>query len=88
MAQKDDYASIAAKDCLKIQPKEQVLLFADGQKLQFAEDLAGAVKSAGGVPSVFYISAFIKPVEEVTVPQAISLVSADVVIYVLEAEES
>jgi hypothetical protein len=84
MARKDDYASIAAKDCLKIQPKEQVLIFADGQKLQFAEDMAGAAKSAGGVPTIFYIPASIRPVEEVTVPQAISLVSADVVIYVLE----
>ncbi len=88
MARKDDYASIAAKDCLKIQPKEQVLIFADGQKLQFAEDMAGAAKSAGGVPTIFYIPASIRPVEEVTVPQAISLVSTDVVIYILETGES
>ena len=88
MAQRYDYASIAAKDCLKIQPKEQVLIFADSKKLQFAEDLAGSVKSAGGIPSVFYIPASVRPVEDITDPQAVSLVLADVVIYVLETEES
>ena len=81
-----DYASIMASKCLKIQPGENVVIFTDENKLEFAEEISRAVKKLGGEVTAFYIPTAIRPVERITEPQAQALVSADAVIYVLETE--
>ncbi len=78
------YASIVVTSCLRIRPGEDVLLFADRYKLQFAEDLSSAVKDAGGAISVVYVPDSIRPVEKITDLHAVSLAAADAVIYILQ----
>lgn len=79
-----DYASVAISDCLKVRPSEDVLIFTDRHKLQFAEDMARSARDAGGAVSVVYIPDSIRPVEKITNLHAISLAAADVVIYILK----
>lgn len=85
-ASDSDYASIMASKCLKIQPGENAVIFTDEHKLEFAEDISLAIKRLGGIVTAFYIPTAIRPVERITDGQALALVSADVVIYVLETE--
>lgn len=83
-----NYASIVISSCLKVHPGEDVLIFTDRHKLQFAEDLARSARDAGGAVSVVYIPGSIRPVEKITDLHAIALAAADVVIYVLETGSS
>jgi leucyl aminopeptidase (aminopeptidase T) len=85
-ASTSNYASIVISSCLKVRPRENVLIFTDRHKLQFAEDLARFAKEAGGAVSVVYVPDSIRPVEKITDLHAVSLAAADVVIYVLETE--
>lgn len=81
-----DYASIAISQSLKVQPGESVVIFTDKYKQGFADDLAGSIKAAGASVAVFYVPDSIRPLERITDIHAQALVSADVVIYVLETE--
>lgn len=81
-----NFASIVISSCLKVRPGEDVLIFTDRHKLQFAEGLARSAKDAGGPVSIIYVPDSIRPVEKITDLHAISLAAADVVIYVLETE--
>lgn len=83
-ASTSNYASVVISSCLKVLSGEDVLIFSDSHKLQFAEDLARAAKDAGGAVSVVYIPDSIRPVEKITDLHAVSLAAADVVIYVLQ----
>ncbi|HSD58056.1 MAG TPA: aminopeptidase [Methanotrichaceae archaeon] len=85
-ASTSNYASIVISSCLKVRPGEDVLIFTDSHKLQFAEDLARSTRDAGGAVSIVYIPDSIRPVEKITDLHAVSLAAADVVIYVLETE--
>lgn len=86
--EKSNYASIIVSDCLGIQPNEEVIIFTDKKKLNFSEDLAYFIKKCGGNVSVFYIPEKNRPIVSITDIHAISLISADVVIYVLETESN
>jgi len=81
-----NYAAVMISDCLGIQPGEEVVIVTDKSKLEIAEDLAYFIKESDGKVSVFYIPEIIRPVERITDIHAVSLISADVVIYVLETE--
>lgn len=83
-----NYASIVISSCLKVHPGEDVLIFTDRHKLQFAEDLARSARDAGGAVSVVYIPDSIRPVVKITDLHAMALATADVVIYVLETESN
>lgn len=83
-----NYASIVISSCLKVRPGEDVLIFTDRHKLQFAEDLARSARDAGGAVSVVYIPDSIRPVVKITDLHAMALATADVVIYVLETESN
>ena len=83
-----NYASIVISSSLKVRPEENVLIFTDSHKLQFAEDLARATRDAGGDVSIVYIPDSIRPVEKITDLHAISLAEADVVIYVLKTKSN
>ncbi len=85
-ASTSNYASIVISSCLKVRPGEDVLIFTDSHKLQFAEDLARSTRDAGGAVSIVYIPDSIRPVEKITDLHAVTLAAADVVIYVLETE--
>ena len=79
-----NYAAVIVSDCLGIQPGEEVIIVTDKNKLAITEDLAYFIKESDGKVSVFYIPENIRPVERITDIHAVSLISADVVIYVLE----
>lgn len=79
------YASVLISDCLKVQPGEEVLIFADDDKLGFSADLSYFIKQNGARPSIFYIPSTIRPVEKITEIQSLALISADAVIYILDA---
>jgi len=81
-----NYAAIIVKDCLSIKHDEEVVIVTDKNKLKITEDLAYFVKKFGGKVSVFYIPEKIRPIEKITEIHAISLISADVVIYILEMD--
>ena len=83
-----NYAAVIVSDCLGIQPGEEVVIVTDKGKLAITEDLAHFIKESGGKVSVFYIPKNIRPVERITDIHAVSLISADVVIYVLETESN
>ncbi|KAF5431332.1 Leucyl aminopeptidase (aminopeptidase T), partial [Candidatus Methanophagaceae archaeon] len=83
-----NYAAVMISDCLGIQPGEEVIIVTDKDKLAITEDLAYFIKESGGNVSVFYIPENIRPVERITDIHAVSLISADVVIYVLETESN
>jgi leucyl aminopeptidase (aminopeptidase T) len=80
------YASVLISDCLRIQPGEEVLIFVDNDKLKIASDLSYFIKKLGASPSVFYIPNTVRPIETITDIQSIALISADVVIYILETK--
>jgi len=83
-----NYAAIMVFDCLNIQPNEEVVIVTDNSKLEITEDLAYYIKESGGILSVYYVPENIRPVESITDIHAISLISADVVIYILKAESN
>ena len=83
-----NYAAVIVSDCLGIQPGEEVVIVTDNSKLEITEDLAYCIKEANAKISVFYIPENIRPVERITDIHAVSLISADVVIYVLETESN
>jgi len=83
-----NYAAVIVSDCLGIQPGEEVVIVTDKSKLAITEDLSYFIKKSAGKVSIFYIPENIRPVESITDIQAVSLISADVVIYVLETESN
>ena len=83
-----NYAATIVSDCLGIKPSEEVVIVTDENKLKFTEDLAYFIKESGGKVSVFYVPEKIRPIKEITEIHAVSLISADVVIYILEIESN
>ena len=83
-----NYAAVIVSDCLGIQLGEEVVIVTDKSKLKITEDLAYFIKESGGKVSVFYVPENIRPVERITDVHAVSLISADAVIYVLETESN
>ena len=83
-----NYAEVMVSKCLGIQSKEEVVIVTDKSKLEIAEDIAYFIKEYDGKVSVFYIPENIRPVEKATKIQAVSLISADVVIYILETKSN
>jgi leucyl aminopeptidase (aminopeptidase T) len=84
-AEDTSYASAILSDCLKLQPKEKILLIIDKSHLEFSESIAYLAKRLSADISVFYIPEAIRPVECINDIYSIALVSADVVIYILDA---
>lgn len=80
------YAEAIISDCLSIQSNEEVIIVTDRINLETTEDLAYFIKEYGGNVSVYYIPENIRPVERITEIHAVSLISADVVIYILKTE--
>ena len=83
-----NYAAIIVTDCLSIKPDEEVVIVTDKNNLKITEDLAYFIEKSGGKVSVFYIPEKIRPIEKITEIHAISLISADVVIYILEMDSN
>jgi leucyl aminopeptidase (aminopeptidase T) len=82
------YASVLVADCLRVQPGEEVLIFVDDYELKISSDLSYFIKKSGARPSIFYLPNTIRPIETITEIQSLALISADAVIYILEANDN
>jgi hypothetical protein len=81
-AKNSNYANVVVSTCLRIKSKDEVLIFADKNNLEYAEDFAYYITKIGGKVSIFYIADSIRPIKEITDVQAVSLISANIIIYI------